>query len=169
MDDSSKCTGCKSCSIFDCACFDDYRKCPENHVCCNGVCCSLNDCKDCDVNDNCVSYCDPDKRCCDGLTCYDPSTQQCCGDGTGHLCNINEICCNGNCCDPDTQCCVNGECKDCCKDSTTGNIQPAYHLFKAWIANNYPQTVIKARDDQFENERWLDEMRIQIQNVLDGL
>jgi len=70
VDDDSKCTGCKSCSIYDCNCFDDHSKCPENSECCNGVCCSENDCNYCDANDNCVSFCDPDKVCCDGVCMY---------------------------------------------------------------------------------------------------
>lgn len=60
---------------------------------------------------------------------------------------------------------------------TTQHIQTAYSEadpnFIGWIKTNYPDTVIKRRDDpvldEFDNERWVDEMRIQIQSVIDEL
>ncbi|MBA7637710.1 hypothetical protein ES703_45357 [subsurface metagenome] len=57
---------------------------------------------------------------------------------------------------------------------TTSTINPdpdyPYTEFKNWIADNYPDTVIKARDvDEFTNERWVDEMKIQVQSVIDDL
>jgi len=45
---------------------------------------------------------------------------------------------------------------------------PGYDEFKSWIANNYPDTIVKTRDvDEFDNERWVEEMKIQVQSVLD--
>jgi hypothetical protein len=58
---------------------------------------------------------------------------------------------------------------------TTLSIQTAYGQFKTWLGdpNNYdfPKPSIVTRDGEidFTNERWVDEMRIQIQNVLDDL
>lgn len=56
-------------------------------------------------------------------------------------------------------------------------IQPAYSSgtpnFVGWIRSNYPSpgTVLKRRDGpgQFVNELWVDEMRIQVEDVLDDL
>jgi len=56
-------------------------------------------------------------------------------------------------------------------------IQPAYSSgtpnFVGWIGSNYPSpgTVLKRRDGpgQFVNELWVDEMRIQVEDVLDDL
>jgi len=46
-----------------------------------------------------------------------------------------------------------------------------YTKFKEWIEDNYPETVVNRRDgeDEFTNQAWIDEMRMQIQNVIDGL
>jgi hypothetical protein len=53
--------------------------------------------------------------CCEDLTCYDPSTMKCCGDGFGSRCYKNDTCCYGNCCDPcRCQDCVGGVCKYRC-------------------------------------------------------
>jgi len=53
---------------------------------------------------------------------------------------------------------------------TTSRIQPGYGQFKDWIEENYPETVIKARDGgEFTKQAWVDEMRMQIQDVLEGL
>ncbi|MBA7685056.1 hypothetical protein ES703_93471 [subsurface metagenome] len=61
----------------------------------------------------------------------------------------------------------------------TSIIEPGYSEadpnFIGWIKTKYPDTIIKRRDvappdpDAFTNERWVDEMRIQIQNVVDDL
>lgn len=50
----------------------------------------------------------------------------------------------------------------------SGEIDPAYSDFKSWVnePENYPDTVIKARDQagQFDDEMWVDEMRITLQD-----
>ena len=62
----------------------------------------------CDGNGHCVECGgDANMGCCNGQ-CYDKRTKKCCHDTANkYICDINETCCNGNCCE---QCkvCVNG-------------------------------------------------------------
>ena len=80
--------------------------------------CNWNDCKSCvgDGSGNCLPYCNPaqcqtcdghgncpvcggreHEECCNG-ECYDTRTQQCCWDtGNGYICDINKVCCDGEC------------------------------------------------------------------------
>jgi hypothetical protein len=71
--------------------------CDPGEICCDGTCCQ------------------PGEECCDDKSCYDPATEQCCGQGTGHTCPKDETCCGSNCCDP-AQCkqCVDDVCVDRC-------------------------------------------------------
>jgi hypothetical protein len=62
---------------------------------------------------------------------------------------------------------------------TTSTIEPYYseqtgNNFKYWLGTNYPDAAIKARDQEppsaeFTSELWVDEMRIQVEDVLDEL
>jgi len=72
------CPGCQTCQ--DDVCEDDNSECSGGSVCCDGTCCSAG------------------QSCCDYLTCYDPSTQKCCNDGIGTVCNIDEPCCDDGTC-----------------------------------------------------------------------
>jgi hypothetical protein len=102
-----------------------------NFGCCEGHCCDLDQCLDCNtVTGACVSRCrpedcrtcdgngqcqtcgnDPNKACCNGQ-CYDVRTHKCCHDAaTDYICDINFTCCNGNCCDPEKcESCVGNGC-----------------------------------------------------------
>ena len=62
---------------------------------------------------------------------------------------------------------------------TTSTINPSpdypYTEFKNWIVTNYPNIIIRLRDvgppdpNAFIDERWVNEMKIQVQSVLDKL
>jgi len=78
--------------------------------------CNPSYCENCDGQGHCiVCNATPYQECCSGQ-CYDIRVQKCCqAVGYGYVCNNNDTCCNGQCCNP-LQCksCVNGVCKSNC-------------------------------------------------------
>lgn len=63
------------------------------------------------------------QNCCDNVRCYPPSTQKCCDDGLGTVCDRDLACCNGGCCPQGQLCCDGLECynpatQKCCNDGT---------------------------------------------------
>jgi len=76
------------------------------------------ECEYCDDGE-CVTECGFLEFCCHGNCCS--FGWFCCNDG--HCCPSDKICCGSTCCDSETQCCMDGQCKQCCKDHTTGNCE----------------------------------------------
>ena len=113
-----------------------------DQFCCNGGCCSTNNCEycdfdlgscedrcalyhnclECDGSGGCPSTCDPDETCCNDTCCdigYCCNNEICCGSGEhcctdsgSYCCPDSKTCCGGNCCDPETETCCNGTCCD---------------------------------------------------------
>ena len=110
-------------------CINNGSECEVDRICCDGSCCYEGDCcvdgvcigngDECDSNSKCCNgecYDLEDQRCCDGKEIYDPNTEKCCNEDTGHTCPkspVDKECCDGACCDP-SQCCNNGTCVDKC-------------------------------------------------------
>lgn len=118
--------------------------CSNSRVCCGGTCCTPG--YTCCGSNCCVSDCCSESHaccgnigqvCCDGLTCYNSSTEKCCGNGNGTVCPNEKTCCGdfgcclaGQCCNaggcvdncPSDKCCSNGTCvtscpgSECCDD-----------------------------------------------------
>ena len=109
--DGQECCGIKCCSNACCGypgtCCDDPMD-----TCCGSQCC-VSDC--CSESHSCCGR--TGRICCDGTDCYDPATEQCCGDGNGTVCDIDEVCCDGMCC-PEGQHCCDGGCADTCWTKT---------------------------------------------------
>lgn len=84
-----------------------YPPCPPCHSGC-----------ECHYYPNCgSSCCQGDQGCCDDKKCYNPDTEQCCGNGDGKTCPNDKSCCGSSCCGPGESCC-DGECcpsgRECC-------------------------------------------------------
>jgi len=122
------CSCVSRCDPDRCQECDGEGNCPvcsgdPDKFCCNGECCSHNNCEYCDSESGtCKSECDPDLcQVCDGLgncpVCSGEG-EHCCTDSGSYCCESYETCCQGNCCGPDETCC-NGACCDigyCCNN-----------------------------------------------------
>jgi hypothetical protein len=135
---ASRCEGIGPCCNGHCCslgyqcCGGEGACCPGSSTCCGaGYCCSQSQCTTC-VGGYCVTCGgDPNKFCCnsDGTCCDADNCERC----VNHSCESKckpEYCesCDGNghcvtCGGDPKKCCVNGECKQCCKSSTTGNCE----------------------------------------------
>jgi len=122
--DTSKCEGCQfgegPCWSICLGCKDYCAE--DGNSCCNGTC-----------------YDPETKECCGGQV-YDkdvcmkcesgewvPKTQKCCDDtlwGSKYLCEINETCCNGQCCSENQACCNTSFTGGTCYNTTTQKCCP---------------------------------------------
>ncbi len=77
--------------------------------------CSYN-CTGCEVcvEGSCIVCGNPSLSCCENTSCYNPDNQYCCGDGEGTVCNNDETCCEGDCCDNGAETCCDGSCVTSC-------------------------------------------------------
>ncbi len=93
--------------------------CGSGQTCCKGSCCSGYCCNSCCSGSGtcCNNSCCSTGYCCDGKKCYNPNTENCCGNGTGKTCPNGKNCCGSNCCDPcNCESCMDGSCKVCGND-----------------------------------------------------
>jgi hypothetical protein len=106
-----------------CSCKPGTKKCQSantrsgiSQTCCHQLfeqCCKTGNFNHCEpITYTCCGQtsCPPDKVCCGGVGCFDPSDERCCGIGT---CGLAEDCCRDNargCCPAGTYCCGGGCC-----------------------------------------------------------